>query len=102
MPFFPRPCPPSQTLARLRKLPPALLPDPADECASLCVGWGTSYEALDQGASFSSEQCPEGIIGIAGNTLRCVSFVVGLLSLRLVLCGSLTTVRFFGPIPESS
>ncbi|KAJ3362319.1 Splicing factor 3B subunit 3 [Kappamyces sp. JEL0680] len=29
-----------------------------------------SYEALEYGASFSSEQAPEGIVAIAGNTLR--------------------------------
>lgn len=29
-----------------------------------------SYDALDYGWSFSSEQCPEGIVGIYGNNLR--------------------------------
>jgi len=29
-----------------------------------------SYEALDSATGFSSEQCPEGIVAIAGNTLR--------------------------------
>ncbi|KAJ3416788.1 Splicing factor 3B subunit 3 [Chytridiales sp. JEL 0842] len=29
-----------------------------------------SYEALEYGSSFSSDQCPEGIVSIAGNTLR--------------------------------
>ena len=29
-----------------------------------------SYEALDFATAFSSEQCPEGFVGIAGNTLR--------------------------------
>ncbi|KAJ3101047.1 Splicing factor 3B subunit 3 [Phlyctochytrium planicorne] len=29
-----------------------------------------SYEMLEYGSSFSSEQCPEGIVAIAGNTLR--------------------------------
>jgi splicing factor 3B subunit 3 len=32
-----------------------------------------SYEMLDSGSSFSSEQCPEGIVAIADNTLRIVS-----------------------------
>jgi splicing factor 3B subunit 3 len=29
-----------------------------------------SYSALEYSASFSSEQCPEGIVAIAENTLR--------------------------------
>ena len=29
-----------------------------------------SYEALDSATGFSSEQCPEGVVAIAGNTLR--------------------------------
>jgi len=29
-----------------------------------------SYESLDSATGFSSEQCPEGIVAIAGNTLR--------------------------------
>ncbi|KAJ3195275.1 Splicing factor 3B subunit 3 [Irineochytrium annulatum] len=29
-----------------------------------------SYEMLEYGSSFSSEQCPEGMVAIAGNTLR--------------------------------
>jgi splicing factor 3B subunit 3 len=32
-----------------------------------------SYEALEGAASFSSEQCPEGLVAIAGNSLRIVS-----------------------------
>jgi splicing factor 3B subunit 3 len=29
-----------------------------------------SYEMLEHGSKFRSEQCPEGIVAIAGNTLR--------------------------------
>ena len=29
-----------------------------------------SYEAIDYASGFSSEQCPEGIVAIAGNSLR--------------------------------
>lgn len=29
-----------------------------------------SYDALDFASGFSSEQCPEGIVAIASNTLR--------------------------------
>ena len=29
-----------------------------------------SYETLEYASSFSSEQCPEGIVAISGNTLR--------------------------------
>jgi len=29
-----------------------------------------SYESLEYGSSFSSEQCPEGLVSVAGNTLR--------------------------------
>jgi len=32
-----------------------------------------SYVPLDAGASFASEHCPEGLVAIAGNTLRIVS-----------------------------
>ena len=32
-----------------------------------------SYEVLDYVSSFSSEQCPEGIVAIAANTLRILS-----------------------------
>lgn len=29
-----------------------------------------SYESLEHASGFASEQCPEGIVAIAGNTLR--------------------------------
>lgn len=29
-----------------------------------------SYDVLDYASSFSSEQCPEGVVAIASNTLR--------------------------------
>ncbi|KAJ3040626.1 Splicing factor 3B subunit 3 [Rhizophlyctis rosea] len=32
-----------------------------------------SYEMLEYGSSFTSEQCPEGIVAIAGNTLRIIT-----------------------------
>jgi splicing factor 3B subunit 3 len=32
-----------------------------------------SYEMLENASSFSSEKCPEGIVAIAGNTLRIIS-----------------------------
>lgn len=32
-----------------------------------------SYENLENASSFSSEKCPEGIVAIAGNTLRIIS-----------------------------
>mmetsp|Transcript_5908 Transcript_5908/g.9597 ORF Transcript_5908/g.9597 Transcript_5908/m.9597 type:complete len:1230 (-) Transcript_5908:259-3948(-) len=32
-----------------------------------------SYESLEHASSFSSEQCPEGLVAIAGNTLRIVT-----------------------------
>ena len=32
-----------------------------------------SYEMLENASSFSSEKCPEGIVAIAGNTIRIVS-----------------------------
>ncbi len=32
-----------------------------------------SYEALESASSFCSEKCPEGIVAIAGNTLRIIS-----------------------------
>lgn len=31
-----------------------------------------SYETLEYASSFSSEQCPEGIVAISANTLRWV------------------------------
>ena len=31
-----------------------------------------SYESLGHASGFASEQCPEGIVAIAGNTLRYV------------------------------
>ena len=31
-----------------------------------------SYESLEHASGFASEQCPEGIVAIAGNTLRSV------------------------------
>lgn len=33
-----------------------------------------SYESLEYASSFASEQCPEGIVAISGNTLRYVVF----------------------------
>ena len=32
-----------------------------------------AYQALEHGCSFASEHCPEGIVAIAGNTLRILS-----------------------------
>jgi splicing factor 3B subunit 3 len=32
-----------------------------------------SYEALDYGTGFSSEQCPQGIVSVSGNTLRIIT-----------------------------
>jgi splicing factor 3B subunit 3 len=32
-----------------------------------------SYEHLEQASSFCSEKCPEGIVAIAGNTIRIIS-----------------------------
>ncbi len=38
-----------------------------------------SYESLEFAASFASEQCPEGVVAIAANTLRSVACFVKLL-----------------------
>jgi len=32
-----------------------------------------SYELLEEASSFSSQKCPEGIVAIAGNTLRIIT-----------------------------
>jgi len=32
-----------------------------------------AYEMLEEACSFSSEKCPEGIVAIAGTTLRIIS-----------------------------
>lgn len=32
-----------------------------------------SYDALESASSFQSEKCPEGIVGISGNTIRIIS-----------------------------
>lgn len=56
-----------------------------------------SYDVLEFASSFCSEQCPEGIVAIASNTLRSDSFPLLLLSphsshpsflFLLSLCGS--------------
>jgi len=36
-----------------------------------------SYDTLEYAASFSSEQCPDGIVAVAGNTLRIITLELG-------------------------
>jgi hypothetical protein len=41
------------------------------------------FEPLDHASSFSSEQCPEGVIGISGNALRYASHIHASLGARV-------------------
>merc|ERR1719375_324760 len=61
-----------------------------------------SYEALEYASSFASEQCPEGFVAIAGNTLRIISCDrLGELFNQNVMPLSYTPRRFV-PLPPAT